>query len=709
MISWQRRVRGLLAIGTAAFAAVLYLALGERPPRPDSPLAERRDPTALVESTGTKLVRLLDDTEHFQVEAGRQLLYPDGRARFEDGVRVRLPAPDRRETLLTARRGEVRDDRRVVDLDGDVRLTSFDGARVEADRATYDHRTGLVEVVGPMRFQQEGVVARGVGATYDRRQELLWIRERAAVEVRSEPSGEPTQITAATAVYARREHYWRFDGAATLVRAGLTGRAEQATVHLNEDARRIRAVELRGAARVEATGSSGLEQMTAQDITLDYGPDGAAPAQATLTGGAVVRLRGAAPEASRIAGEWMVVGFAPDHQVERLGARDRVDLQIPARDRRPARQIRARALDVTVPPGGGAGSARFSGSVEFRERSAATPNGEERIARADVLEATVASDLTDFREARFVGNVTIREGDVEARSEVAHYQTGGSIVRLEPSGSSGSHPRVTDGRVRIVAATIELALASRRLVADTDVRSEFFPARDPARRGEATRRRAVPLVRQDRPWYAAARRLLYDGQRGRAEFVGEVKLFQDETTIQAEQVVVDEAQGTLDAAGAVRSRVLVDHRDEETGTVERTATVGQADRLRYDEATKRLTYMDRAQLSGREGDVRAEVIHVYLRDPGDAIERMEAQGRVSVQLVARWATGDRLRYDDAEGRYVVVGTPVRIVEDLGRECRETRGRTLTFFRATDTINVDGNAENRTRTKTGGKCPALPLQ
>jgi hypothetical protein len=42
---------------------------------------------------------------------------------------------------------------------------------------------------------------------------------------------------------------------------------------------------------------------------------------------------------------------------------------------------------------------------------------------------------------------------------------------------------------------------------------------------------------------------------------------------------------------------------------------------------------------------------------------------------------------------------VRIVE----ECRETQGRTLTFFKSTDRIVVDGNEESRTQTKGGAKC------
>jgi hypothetical protein len=46
----------------------------------------------------------------------------------------------------------------------------------------------------------------------------------------------------------------------------------------------------------------------------------------------------------------------------------------------------------------------------------------------------------------------------------------------------------------------------------------------------------------------------------------------------------------------------------------------------------------------------------------------------------------------------VTGLPVAIVDQCGRE---TKGRTLTFHKATDTIQIDGNDRARTQTKGGG--------
>jgi len=59
----------------------------------------------------------------------------------------------------------------------------------------------------------------------------------------------------------------------------------------------------------------------------------------------------------------------------------------------------------------------------------------------------------------------------------------------------------------------------------------------------------------------------------------------------------------------------------------------------------------------------------------------------------------RLTYFAADERYVMTGLPVKIEE----ECRETTGRTLTFFKSADRIIVDGNERKRTEVK-GGATP-----
>jgi len=109
-------------------------------------------------------------------------------------------------------------------------------------------------------------------------------------------------------------------------------------------------------------------------------------------------------------------------------------------------------------------------------------------------------------------------------------------------------------------------------------------------------------------------------------------------------------------------------------------------------------------LSGPEGDLQADRIIVILHQSENRLERLEGHENVTLRVDQRLVTGAQMTYY-SNGRYEMSGTtgvPVKITE----ACRETTGRTLTFFKSTDNIIIDGNEEIRTRTTSGGPCPQV---
>jgi lipopolysaccharide export system protein LptA len=109
-------------------------------------------------------------------------------------------------------------------------------------------------------------------------------------------------------------------------------------------------------------------------------------------------------------------------------------------------------------------------------------------------------------------------------------------------------------------------------------------------------------------------------------------------------------------------------------------------------------------LSGPQGELQAGQIQLFLSRETMRAERVDARTDVTIRLDTRVATGDHLAYDAADERYVITGratVPVRIVD----ACRTTTGRTVTFFKASDRIIVDGNEEVRTESsRDGAPCP-----
>jgi lipopolysaccharide export system protein LptA len=222
----------------------------------------------------------------------------------------------------------------------------------------------------------------------------------------------------------------------------------------------------------------------------------------------------------------------------------------------------------------------------------------------------------------------------------------------------------------------------------------------------ASQERTVPgMLKDDEPVYVTGAALDYDGARAFATYTGGARLWQGDTTIQGDTIVLDERSGDLKASGAVRSTFVLEQLDEKTQQKTKVPSIASAKDLHYEDALRRATYTTDAHVNGPQGDCRADRIEMYFVEGGGALERAEAYRDVKLLTDARTSTGDRMTYFAADERYIMVGAPVRILE----ECRETTAKTLTFWRSTDRILADGNEEIRTLTKKGGTCAEPRLE
>jgi len=103
---------------------------------------------------------------------------------------------------------------------------------------------------------------------------------------------------------------------------------------------------------------------------------------------------------------------------------------------------------------------------------------------------------------------------------------------------------------------------------------------------------------------------------------------------------------------------------------------------------------------GQTGDLRASKIELYLAEDGGTLERAEAYDQVNLKTDIRTSTGDRLTYFAADDRYFMRGKPVTVIEN----CKQSTGKTCTFWRTTDRILMDGEDRSRTlATNTTNTC------
>jgi len=698
MTKRNRRARLIIAVFAVAFAVVVAFEFRPRPAISVAAPVARTDLKAVVESTGGRVMRFKREHEDVSVEYDRQLTYADGSTKL---LGVKVTTDERgggRAFTVTGKEGQVGQNDSVVALNGDVTLVASDGFTAKTEHATYSDSEGLVRAPGPVEFAHDRMSGSGVGMTYDKNRDILSILDQAVVHMAPDrESGTSAEVASSAATFARREKNVRFERGLKSRREGQLIEADAGVAYLTPDEKRIDQLELRGNSSIARTnaGAGGLQRMTGRDITLKYGSDGQALQHALVDGDGVIQLAGETGRPGRqITANTVDIVLAPDGSTPTavLG-RGAVTLTFPADPGGAARTIDAATLDAKGEPGRGLTSAQFNGNVRYRERSESI----DRAVSSGALDVALKPGMSAIEVARFAHAVRFEEGKLATLSATARYDLDKGIVELTGAEAGIAAPHVVNEQISVDATRIDVTLDGPKLRAVGNVKSVLQPPTKAAQKNAA---RLPSLLKQDQPVNVTGDDLNYDGVASRAAYTGKAQLWQGDTSVRGDSLVIDSKTGDLDASGSVATSVMLEQVDKDKKR-ERVRSVATGKDFKYEESVRRATYSGDAHLSGPQGELTAATIELYLTPSGDELDRAEASDSLTLHEQNRKTVGSHMRYTAADERYVVTGAPVSIVDQCGRE---TIGKTLTFVKATDTIDVDGNQRIRTQTKGGGKCP-----
>ena len=333
----------------------------------------RVDQKTIVElGPGTHRRTNSDGKLTFELNFKSQFTYADGRTVLRDAD---LTVPQADGGTATIFGGEME---LIIPASGDqplqtatitkgAKLRTSDGLEMTSAQATYDERTGMMNVPGDVRFTKGRMTGTGVGASYDRDRNVIWLLDRAHITVTPDQKGQgAVEATATAAELARNEHYLKLTGDAHVVGEGRTLDAAELTVEMTPDDKLIQSMALRGNSRITGGGgASGAQGMSARDIDLTYAPDGRTIQQSHLVENAVVQMGGGAGE-RRVAARVIDLTMSPDGSVvTSLNANENVQLDLPAAADAPARRITSASLIAGGP--NGLQTATFAGAVSYRE------------------------------------------------------------------------------------------------------------------------------------------------------------------------------------------------------------------------------------------------------------------------------------------------------------------------------------------------------
>jgi len=699
-MNWQKRARLGFAIVGIAGAIGVYAVMGERATPAPFAVPARVDPKAVIESQGNILQQVRGTRQDYLIEAEQQLTYEGGATRLK-GVKVTIRNRGGRDYVISAQEAQATERQQELRLGGDVKLAASDGFALSTSEAFFTENDGNVRAPAAFSFGRGRMSGTGNGMVYDKNADVLSITGEADVTLTDEGDNVRSQFTAGSGVFARPDHRLDLTGRVHALHNDETFDAEQVTAHLTEDDSRITALALRGGARVAGSGQ-GLDAMSADGIDLTYAEDGQTIERVVLMGNGHVAIAGTEGSSGReIAGNVLDLRLDPDGSISTVTGRDGVQLDLAGTSAATARRVKAQTLEGTGGEGRGLQAAQFRGDVEYREEPGKDAAG--RVARSSALDVKMVDDGVE--SAAFSGNVRFDEQGMQAAGGQALYAPAQGTLRLT-AGSEKRMPTVADEQLTVEAATIDVTLEGRRMSAGGGVKTTLRPRQQQsgrAARGGGESSKLPGLLKQEQPANVSAASLVYEGAAGNAIYSGHAALLQGDTAIRADVITIDQATGDLLATGDARSTITLD-----TGT-----SIGRAAKISYTDAKRLIGYEGvsappavksapaQVSLPDSQGDLRAMRIEFVLATAGSTIDRLEAYTDVNLKVDTRTATGARLTYFADEQRYLMTGTgasPVKVVEN----CRQTSGRTLIFFKATDRIVVDGNEEIRTQT-TGGTC------
>lgn len=692
----------MLAVSGVVFAIFVARQLRHRDPPPAMTPVLRTDPRAIVESHGGSSSRIDGTRQVAQLAYKHQYLYDDGTSRLE-GVTIDSQERNSDRTFtITAKNGLQGKGDASFDLDGAVRMEGSDGMLVRTEHATYAASSGVIRAPGPVEYTRGRVRATGIGMTWDQTADVLTILDQSVVHIGADHPGDGgSDVNSGAAVFARKEKFLRFERTVKIRRDGQHIEAEAAAIYLSPDEKRIETVELHDRAQITSSHVTpgGLQAMSGGQMNLKYAADGESLEHALVAGDAKIQIAGEPGKPGReIVASTIDIALAPDGTTPiALLGREAVQLTFPPETGTAGRIIRAATLDAKGEPGKGLTRALFGGNVQYRERGGES----DRSVNSGTLDVGLKPGMSAIDDARFVHAVRFEEGKMAALSAAAHYDIDKGTLALSGTEPGAVVPHIVNEQIQVDAVSVDVTLAGPKLKAAGNVRSILKPSSTGARPGEQANDVKMPtMLKQDQPVNVLGEKLDYDGTLSKGIYTGAARLFQGETTIKGESIIIDNKAGNLAATGGVTTTTVLDQVGKDKKK-ERVHSIAKANDFKYDDAARRMTYTKDAHMSGPEGDMTADRIELFLKPSGDELERAEAYTNVVLREQNRETKGSTLIYTTANETYVVTGAPVKIIDPCQRE---TIGRTLTFNKGTDSIVVDGNSQLRTQTKGGnGNC------
>jgi lipopolysaccharide export system protein LptA len=620
---------------------------------------------------------------------------------------------------------------------------------VETKAVTFERNTGIARTSEPITFRLPNGTGEGRGAQYHSDEGQLQLLHDVHFSVMPTPAktgkqkhAQPVQIRGTRLDFDRDAHTMHLSGPVETTNASTQLKAGGVAIALDENFRARKIVASDGGAGIRpelrSQDAKGAQVMNADSMTATLTADGKVAGIAAH--GSVTGTSDGADEKQEMASNEANVEFWPaSGRAKVISLKGAAKVHTVYKKSGDARDLQSEAVRMTfagatlkekstplmaetLAPGtvvwtngatagaaageqtklqgdrlhldfGDAGKARLlqaSGSVRVDKfvpgKGTQTATGRNGTAQ---LEA-----VGGWSQMELHGDVRLKDTDKSAQADDAVF------LRAAQSAVLSGHAQMRDATTETHAAKITFRQDSGDISAEGRVRSTDY----------AGKQGAVQIGTV--PANITSDTLQANSKNGTALYKGRARLWQGESTMDADSIELQRDARILIATGNVRAVFLQAQQAITPPTTPTAAPTKKSPQLWHIFASN-LTYWDKENRAHLEKDVTVQstdqkihcaAMEIYFtrgnsgngNAPGtQQISRAVGTGGVTVEQGLRRATADRGEYTASEGKFVMSGgTPTIFDASEGT----TTGRQLTFFSADATIIVDSENGSRTLTK-----------
>lgn len=652
----------------------------------------------------------------------------EGWLELENDLRVELPPAARNATLPAPNPGST------------APPQAAGGTRLSARRLRYDKRTGEVALWGPLEITQgnRGVVAGRGTISLDRRNRLT----EALLEdgVRGFETADPASPSSPSRLDARRQ--------GESLPSTLKASARRVRESFDPASGQLRKLVATGGVQAESWQAGGggkqpsLGRLAAEQLEMAFEGVRSEPESATASGNVRLSLSSSAPapagnaarvarpsgtqtaaaetakarqmmEAETMTAAQMVFSFRPeDRSLEDARTAGPGELVLVPQDPKQAQQ-KITAGQFVMSFDNRSRLQTLSGLSGVRvvslPRAGAPAGTSRRESSSERLEATFDPSTAAILSVVQSGNFRFSEGERQGSAERAEYSSQAQAWSLT------GHPQAWDPVTRLRAERFLEHLDTDTLEGIGNVQSTHLertaPASRPPKAGAVPKAGATPRggdttnVLADRVLAARSSRLLH--------YEGHVRAWRGADVVEASSLDYNAKERRLSSGfKVVTSHLASPSRIPGDSPPSAAASSGaggagrapeershplsiRADRLEFFDAGRKASYRGDVELETESTKLQADRMDVYFSAGGAAdateVSRVLADGHVLVTQPGRRATGNRLEYEAARGKIVILGGPPALYdEDKGF----TTGQSLTFFIHDDRLLVEGGEKSR---------------